>query len=409
MSSLSLGKALERVELIRSSLRWAAKLDKTGIQKILHQLNQLRNDLLALSRQEKLRKGTTRTDQPESERTPSQRRQALQQSDFVFTGIFGENPDLLTVLETLYKAAASDFPVLIEGESGTGKELMARVVHSNSNRVDQPFVSVNCGAIPASLIESELFGHVKGAFTGADTSRVGRFEQADGGVLFLDELGELSLDNQVKLLRALQTGEIQRVGSDQLIRVDARVVAATNKQLFQMTRAGSFREDLYYRLSVITVTIPPLRERSDEIPLLVDYFLKEAAERLQRPPVELSPPLLKFLKGYAFPGNIRELQNIVYRLSCLAESVAGLHHLPDTIRPESRNPRTAAPSRNRAHPTLEEVKRLARDAAEEQFLHFHLQRSGGRVTELATELGLNRSYLQTLMKKHGLRSGDFKT
>ena len=283
---------------------------------------------------------------------------------------------------------------------------MAKVVHSNSSRFSKPFVSVNCGAIPDPLIESELFGHARGAFTGAETARTGKFELANHGVLFLDELGELSLENQVKLLRALQTGEIQRVGSDRNIEVDVRIVAATNKKLYQMTTEGTFREDLYYRLSVVSVTIPPLRNRADEIPLLIDYFLKEAADKMSRPPVRLSPQLFDFLKAHTYRGNIRELQNIIYRVSCLADEVAGLRHLPDAIRPYALQ--STEKVDNDTKRTLDEVRTLAKHAAEEQFLSYHLKRNGGRVTTLAKELGMNRSYLQNLMKKHGLTAGSFK-
>ena len=407
MSTISIGKALERIELIRSTLRWQPQLDKKGINKTIQQLNQLRNDLLILSRQQTIAKTAGRESvDVQVPRKPSERKKALEDDDFSFTGVFGENPELLTVLETLNKAAASDFPVLIEGESGTGKELMAKVVHSNSNRSSMPFVSVNCGAIPDPLIESELFGHARGAFTGAETSRAGKFELANHGILFLDELGELSLENQVKLLRALQTGEIQRVGSDRNIEVDVRVVAATNKKLYQMTENGTFREDLYYRLSVVSVTIPPLRNRADEIPLLIDYFLKEAADKMGRPPVQLSPKLQAFLKVHKYRGNIRELQNIIYRVSCLADEVAGLRHLPDTIRPLTTEP--AIKDAEGGMRSLDEMRALAKHTAEEQFLTYHLKQNGGHVTTLARKLGMNRSYLQNLMKKHGLSAKDFR-
>ncbi|MEN8189876.1 MAG: sigma 54-interacting transcriptional regulator [Thermodesulfobacteriota bacterium] len=403
MSAKNIAKAIERIELIRSTLRWKNQLEKSGITSLLGQLNQLKNELLMLSRQEGYLK--SKTGRKEKPRSVSQRRQALLDQDFSFTGVFGENPDLLTLLETVAKAAQTDFPVLIEGESGTGKELIAKVVHTNSKRAEKDYVSVNCGAIPATLLESELFGHVKGAFTGADSTRKGKFELADGGTLFLDELGELSLDNQVKLLRALQTGEIQRVGSDHNITVDVRIVAATNRRLYEMTLEGKFREDLYYRLGVVTVTIPPLRERVDEIPLLIDYFVKEAADKIGRVPVRLSPKLTDFLSHHHYRGNIRELQNIIYRVSCLAEETGGLRHLPDPIRPvekPSKAPGDTAPKR------LEEIRTSAKNLAEERFLEENLRRTQGRVTLMAEELGMNRSYLQNLMKKHGLKAGDFK-
>ena len=401
----TIAKAIERIELIRSTLRWKSHLDKKEIQKLTAQFNQLRNELLMLSRQESYQsnKGASEISKPLS---VSQRRQALLDQNFSFTGIFGENPDLLDVLETVTKAAKTDFPVLIEGESGTGKELIAKVVHTNSNRSDKQYVSVNCGAIPANLLESELFGHAKGAFTGAHTTRKGKFELADGGTLFLDELGELTLDNQVKLLRVLQSGEIQRVGSDSFITVDVRIVAATNKKLYEMTLNGQFREDLYYRLSVVTVTIPPLRERTDEIPLLIDYFLKEAADKIGNKTILLSPPLVDFLKHHHYRGNIRELQHIIYRISCLAAKTAGIRHLPDTIRPPQGKVYKNTKSSHKAN--LLDAKKRAKDLAEEKFLHEHLTRMEGKVSCLAEELDMNRSYLQNLMKKHGIKANDFK-
>ena len=223
--------------------------------------------------------------------------------------------------------------MLIDGESGTGKELMAKVIHANGDRADRPFVSVNCGAIPENLLESELFGHRKGAFTGASGDRKGKFEAAHTGTIFLDEIGELPLSGQVKLLRVLEAHEIQRVGSDEPIAVDTRVVAATNRNLRKLCEEGRFREDLFYRLSVIHITLPPLRERKDEIPLLFEFFCDEAAEALKRRPIEMSRPLRQFLLDYAYPGNIRELRNIIYRLSCLAGRTADLEHLPADIRP----------------------------------------------------------------------------
>ena len=405
MKSQTIGRTIERIEIIRASLRWTNQLDKQGINKILSQLNQLRNDLLVLSRKQRYEKQNITIEKSSDQATVAERRYALFDNDFYFTGVIGDNPELLTVLETLAKAAKTNFPVIIEGESGTGKELLAKVVHANSSRVDKPYISVNCGAIPSALLESELFGHVKGAFTGAETARKGKFEHADGGTLFLDELGELSLENQVKLLRALQTGEIQRVGSDSNIMVDVRIVAATNKKLYKMVLSGQFREDLYYRLGVITVTVPPLRKRSDEIPMLIDYFVQEAADKMGRQPVRLSPRLLKFLRHYEYRGNIRELKNIIYRVSCLADTVGGIRHLPDILRPEEIINKN---QENNPSQTLEQVKSLAKDAAEERFLRENLTNFKGQVTKLAKKLNMNRSYLQTLMKKHGLKSRDFK-
>jgi len=302
--------------------------------------------------------------------------------------------------------------VLIDGESGTGKELMAKVIHANGDRAGRAFVSVNCGAIPADLLESELFGHRKGAFTGAMADRPGKFECAHGGTIFLDEIGELPLAGQVKLLRVLESHEVQRVGADQPIVVDARIVAATNRDLRRLCTEGRFREDLYYRLGVIHLRLPPLRERKDEIPLLLGYFRNEAAESLKRRPVELSRRLHGFLLDYAYPGNVRELRNLIYRLSCLAGPLADLEQLPADIRPAATTPVAAAPNIDDAEPSaaaLREIKRIASDEAERAFLERGLQQVGGQVTELARRCEMNRTHVQTLLKKHGLRSKDFRS
>jgi transcriptional regulator with GAF, ATPase, and Fis domain len=374
----------------------------------------MRDDVMKLSRKERFigaSAGQEEPDEPEAIEAPApstlQRRQALIERSFVFEGVFGDSPRLLEALEIAERAAPTPLPVLIEGESGTGKELMAKVIHSNGGRSEGPFVSVNCGAIPENLIESELFGHKKGAFTGAASDRRGRFESANGGTIFLDEIGELPLQGQVKLLRVLQSQEIQRVGSDEPIGVDTRVVAATNRNLFEMSRKGEFREDLFYRLGVIHVSVPALRERRDEIPLLIDYFCGEAAEQLQRQPVRITGRLRQFLMTYDYPGNIRELRNIIYRITCLADDIADLRHLPDGVRPLG----LAAVSdveQSETSMSLTEVKRIASDDAERNYLEQGLREVDGRVTALAKRTGMNRSYLQTLLKKHGLSSKAFR-
>jgi transcriptional regulator with GAF, ATPase, and Fis domain len=290
---------------------------------------------------------------------------------------------------------------------------MAKVIHANGERAERPFVSVNCGAIPENLIESELFGHRKGSFTGASSDRKGKFESAHTGTIFLDEIGELPLSGQVKLLRVLEAHEIQRVGTDEPIAVDARVVAATNRDLRRLCDEGKFREDLFYRLGVIHVTLPPLRERKDEIPLLFEFFGDEAAEALKRRPIEMTRRLRRFLLDYAYPGNIRELRNIVYRLSCLAGPTADLEHLPANIRPvvPARGERDAGNGGEPAAASatvLSEAKRVASDLAEREFLERGLQEVGGLVTELARRCDMNRSHVQMLLKKHGLRSKDFR-
>ena len=300
-SAMSYAALLEKIEIMRSTLRWATRIERPDIEKLLRQANTLRDEVMQLSHKERFVQAVSKgaadgeAAEPAPEMSTGERRQALLARSFVFEGTFGDNPKLLDALEIAEKAAPTDLPVLVDGESGTGKELMAKVIHANGSRADKPYISVNCGAIPDSLLESELFGHKKGAFTGAANDRKGKFESAHKGTIFLDEIGELPLPGQVKLLRVLQSHEIQRVGSDETIAVDARIVAATNKNLRRLIEQGSFREDLFYRLSVIHVTLPPLRERKDEIPLLIAYYGDEAAEALKRRPVVLRPRLHSFL------------------------------------------------------------------------------------------------------------------
>jgi transcriptional regulator with GAF, ATPase, and Fis domain len=424
-SSMSYAGLLERLEILRSTLRWANSLDRPEIEKLLRQANAVRDEVMQLSHKERFVQalGNEPVDKPVDKpaQNPGDRKQALLARSFVFEGTFGDNPRLLDALETAEKAAPTDLPVLIDGESGTGKELMAKVVHANGTRADKPYISVNCGAIPESLIESELFGHKRGAFTGAATDRKGKFESAHKGTIFLDEIGELPLQGQVKLLRVLQSHEIQRVGSDETVAVDARIVAATNKNLRKLIELGQFREDLFYRLSVIHVSLPPLRERKDEIPLLLAYYGDEAAEALKRRPVALSPRLHEFLLGYAYPGNIRELRNLMYRLSCLAGDSADLGQLPEDIRPGGLGAGSAAPealaivapaspppSPPSPPASLAEAKRAASDEAERACLERGLKDVGGTVAELARRWDMNRSHLQILLKKHGLHSKDFR-
>lgn len=406
-SSRSYSRLLERIEIIRSGLRWKQHLDRVGIDRILRQINRLRDDV-RLFAGPALYKKPIPSQSPQKPTTATMRRQALLDRGFQFKGVFGENPKLLETLETVEKAAQTDLPILIEGESGTGKELLAEVVHSNSERLEQAYIAVNCGAITPTLVESELFGHVKGAFTGANRDRQGKFEAAANGTIFLDEIGELSSENQVKLLRVLQNGEIQRVGSDQVITVDTRVVAATNRNLSRMIQEAKFREDLYYRLSVISVTLPPLRERTDEIPLLIDFIRKNAAKKMKREPIRLSTHLRRFLQNYTYPGNVRELQNIIDRLSCLADETADIEHLPEQIRPLKTVKAAVGDQQNKRPLNLNEIKKAAGEAAEKEFLEEQLRLTQGNVTELAKRLGKNRSYMQTLLKKRGVRAKAFK-
>jgi transcriptional regulator with PAS, ATPase and Fis domain len=405
-SSALYGSLIEKIELLRSSMRWAKGLDAPEKQKLLNQVNALRSEIMILSRHERLRDAKDSDAQEKNKnKTTKKRRQDLIERSFVFEGVFGESHDLLESMEIAERAAPSDLPVLIDGESGTGKELMAKVVHTNGRRSDQAFISVNCGAIPENLIESELFGHKKGAFTGASADRAGKFESANGGTIFLDEVGELPLQGQVKLLRVLQSNEIQRVGSDQAVNIDTRIVAATNRNLLKMSQQGTFREDLFYRLSVIQITLPPLRERRDEIPLLVDFFAGEAAEKLERPPISLSSRLRNFLLKYEYPGNIRELRNLIFRVSCLADDTADIFHLPEHVRPTSTNDGKS----DAKAMSLADVRQSASDSAEKAYLEDMLSQQAGNVTVSASKMAVNRSHLQSLLKKHGISSKDFKS
>jgi two-component system nitrogen regulation response regulator NtrX len=289
--------------------------------------------------------------------------------------------------------------VLIHGESGTGKELVARAIHRASKRAAGPFVEVNCAAIPQELIESELFGHEKGSFTGATERRIGRFEQADGGTLFLDEVGDLSLEAQAKLLRALESAEIERVGGERPIAVDVRVVSATNKDLARATQAGAFREDLRYRLQVVPIHIPPLRERPGDIPELVAHFLALVCGKIGRPAVRVLPEALDALVRHAWPGNVRELANIVERLVILAarseitadEVRAALPDGGPAGQPALGNP--AAPG----EPLTDQL-----DDFERTLIARALSAARGNVAEAARTLATDRANLYRRMKRLGL-------
>jgi transcriptional regulator with GAF, ATPase, and Fis domain len=404
--AISYAGLIEKIEILRSMLRWASRLERADIEKVLRQASALRDEVMQLSHKERFVQAVAEPARVELSR--GARREALLARSFIFEGTFGDNPQLLEALEIAEKAAPTELPVLIDGESGTGKELMAKVIHANGSRADKPFISVNCGAIPENLLESELFGHRKGAFTGASSDRKGKFESAHTGTIFLDEIGELPLAGQVKLLRVLEAHEIQRVGSDETIAVDTRIVAATNRNLRRLSEEGKFREDLFYRLSVIHITLPPLRERRDEIPLLLAYFSDEAAGILKRRPVRMTPRLRDFLLTYPYPGNIRELRNVIYRISCLAGDTADVEHLPVDVRPSSASPSASAASVVPNLMSLGDAKRAASDEAEKVFLERGLQEVGGTVAELARRVDMNRSHLQMLLKKHGLHSKDFR-
>ncbi len=247
-------------------------------------------------------------------------------------GLVGDSPAMRALFAELERVAASDVPVLVLGETGTGKELVARALHAEGRRKGGPFVAVNCAAVAPNLLESELFGHVRGAFTGAVASRPGHFQSAHRGTLFLDEIGELPLPMQPKLLRAVQEGEVRPVGSDRTQKVDVRLVAATNRDLAEGARTGSFREDLFYRLAVLTLRLPPLRERSGDVPLLVAALLPRIAVELGRPEAELTPAALALLDRYPWPGNVRQLENELRRALALARGPIGPEDLSAAVR-----------------------------------------------------------------------------
>ncbi|MCG3146586.1 MAG: Regulatory protein AtoC [Verrucomicrobiae bacterium] len=251
---------------------------------------------------------------------------------FQFDNIIGRSASMEAVFRMIRRVANTDSTVLVLGESGTGKELVARALHFNSRRANMPFVAVNCAALPEHLLESELFGHRKGSFTGAAFDKVGLFQHADGGTIFLDEVGSMPLSLQTKLLRFLQDKELRRVGDNDTVKVDVRVVAATNEPLRKKMEDKSFREDLYYRISVIPIELPALRERADDIPLLVQHFVQDNARRNASPPVTVRPEVMASLKGYAWPGNVRELQNAIERACALCDhGVLAVRDLPERV------------------------------------------------------------------------------
>nr|HID58752.1 sigma-54-dependent Fis family transcriptional regulator [Desulfobacterales bacterium] len=260
---------------------------------------------------------------------------------YKFENFIGTSEAIRQVFNIIEKVANTDSTILITGESGTGKELIARAIHYNSDRRDRPMVTINCGAIPEELLESELFGHEKGAFTGAHRTRIGRFEVADGGTIFLDEIGDMSPNLQVKLLRVIQEQKFERVGSTKTINIDIRIIAATNKNLKKAVSEGHFREDLYYRLNVIPINVPPLRERKSDIPLLVDYFVKRYKKRNKKKIKGFTHQAIKALMRYDWPGNVRELENIVERAVILSDhEEIDLDDIPENIRGGSEPIRT---------------------------------------------------------------------
>ncbi len=309
--------------------------------------------------------------------------------------LVGKSKAMQALMEVFALVAPTEATVLLTGESGTGKGLIARAIHANSSRRDHPLVEVNCAAIPETLIESELFGHEKGAFTGADRSRRGRFAQADGGTLFLDEVGELPLAVQAKLLKALQDGEIQRVGSDRPYRVDVRIVAATNRDLQQMVRDGSFREDLYYRLNVVAIEVPPLRRRKEDIPLLTEHFIEIFSRKNRKLVKGVTPQVMDIFMKYDWPGNVRELENVLERAVILMRG----EFITENDLPLSLQKLGAAPSVGSSSDSLPEISLTLAEMEKRMILRV-LEETGGNKSEAARRLGITRRTLKLKLKKY---------
>ncbi len=320
-----------------------------------------------------------------------------------FEGVVGTSKALADVFTMVESVAPTDVTVLVVGESGTGKELVARAIHARSSRATRPFIAINCAALAESILESELFGHVRGAFTGAVANRRGLFEEASGGTLLLDEVADLAPATQVRLLRVLQEGEIRPLGSNESRRVDVRIIAATHRDLATAVQQGSFRQDLYYRLHVVSLRLPPLRERQQDIPALVHHFIKKAAMRFERAVGKITPDALERLLGYSWPGNIRELENAIERAVVLAHGDTITQDLlPAEMRaslPVTGSALGGAPSR----PLGE-----ARAQFERQYLDQVLRRAEGNTAEAARIAGVDRSNFRRLLKRYGLAAAQVK-
>jgi two-component system response regulator AtoC len=314
---------------------------------------------------------------------------------FGFENILGRSDVLLEVLDMALRAAHSNSTVLIRGETGTGKELLARAIHFNSSRGSSPLVTINCGAIPKELLESELFGHKRGAFTGAFADKKGRIELADGGTLFLDEIAELSPDLQVKLLRLIQEGEIEKLGSEVKTRVDIRIIAASHRDLQAMIEDGTFREDLYYRLAVIPLLMPPLRERSEDIPDLVQHFFRKSQEKNNRPDLMLSAGLLPYFAQYRWPGNVRELENILERIVVLARGDITIEDLPQFLRQEK-------PGADALKIDLP-AHGISLEAVEKELILKALHKCDWNQTRAAHYLDISRKTLIYRIERHGIQ------
>lgn len=319
------------------------------------------------------------------------------------TSIVGSSPQMQDVFKMISKIAPSPSTVLVLGESGTGKELVAYEIHRNSPRSAKPFIKINCAAIPATLIESELFGYDRGAFTGAVTSKPGRFELAHEGTLFLDEVAEMPLEMQVKLLRVLQEQEFERVGGINTVKVDVRIITATNKDLEAEAKSGRFREDLFYRLNVVPIQLPPLRERKEDIDLLVRFFLKEFNQKFKKGITGISPEAMAALRNYSWPGNIRQLEHALERMVLMSDgAILQFVDLPEEIA-ESARGRASSEIEIEEPTSFKEIVRKQTQTLERDLIEKALEETGGNVTRAAEKLGLSRKGLQLKIKELGLK------
>ncbi|MBX6315432.1 MAG: sigma-54-dependent Fis family transcriptional regulator, partial [Isosphaeraceae bacterium] len=327
--------------------------------------------------------------------------------------LVGRGPAMQEVYKAIGRVAPQDLAVLILGESGTGKELVARAIYQHSRRASGPFLAINCAAIPEALLESELFGHEKGAFTGADRQRIGKFEQSSGGTLFLDEIGDMTPLTQAKLLRVLQDGRFERVGGNETIQADVRVIAATNRDLAQMVAAGEFRGDLYYRLGVVTITLPPLRERAEDLPLLVEHFLKRFSPELGKEVDRIAPEALELLQRYPWPGNLRELQSVLKQALLRAQGPVLLpDFLPASLRGGEEPTEPAASAApidwegfldDRLRAGSQDLYAEALALMERSLLTRVLRHTGGNQVQAAKLLGITRGSLRTKIRTLGIK------
>jgi len=324
---------------------------------------------------------------------------------YQFESIIGHHPKMVEILKLVAQVANSDATVLIQGESGAGKELIAQALHYNSHRKDKPFIPVNCGAIPEQLLESELFGHVRGAFTGAVADKVGWFDRANAGTIFLDEISDMSPALQVRLLRVLQTGEYSRVGSTEIRHCDVRVLAASSRNLLELIKTGKFREEVYYRLNVIDIHLPPLRERKSDVLLIAHHYLKFFGEKQGKTNMKLSQSAANILSGYDYPGNIRELVNIIQRAVVLSEGdLVDVRHLPRNIFPESlQKDGSGKPSSFRL------AKQRVLEDFERQYIIDCLRASNGNITQAAQIAGMYVKNFFVKMKGYGIDANEFKS